>query len=115
MNRHHLEAATADTAHPETALGPLAVPRLVHNDPWVADLSSESSAGECQSTIEFDNHPCESDSAHYVELEIQGYPVANPRWEGKLCQACLTGWQEWAIEEPDAIRVVSIHPIVMGD
>ena len=88
---------------------------LMQADPWVADLSSESRSGECQSTIGFDNQPCVGDSAHYVELEIRGYPVANPRWEGKLCPACLTGWQEWAVEEPDAIRIVSIHPIVWGD
>lgn len=88
---------------------------FAQDDPWVADLSSDLKSSDCQSTIGFDNHPCEGAPAHYVELEIRGYPVANPRWEGKLCQACLTGWHEWSIEEPDSIRILSIHRIVMDE
>jgi len=50
----------------------------------------------------------------YVELEILEYPVANPLWEGKLCNACLSGWKVWAMEEPEVIHVISMTPVVSG-
>lgn len=60
----------------------------------------------------FDDHPCDNQPAHYVQLEIWGYPVANPRWEGKLCRPCLAGWRQWAAEEPEAILIISTSGIV---
>lgn len=85
----------------------------IAEDPWVADLHGNSGR-DCQSTVAFDDHPCGGTPRWYVELEILEYKVANPRWEGKVCSACLRGWQEWAVEESDAITVVSITPISGG-
>ena len=59
--------------------------------PWVADLHSESADEGCQSSVAFDDHPCTGSSRWYVQIEIHDYPVANPRWEGKLRDACLAG------------------------
>lgn len=84
-------------------------------DPWVADLNSAFAPDGCQSTVGFDDHPCDVTPQWYVEVEIHQYAVANPNWEGKLCNSCLSGWLEWASQEPDAIRVVSVNPIVTGD
>ena len=84
-------------------------------DPWVADLHGSSADGECQSTIGFDDHPCAGTPQWYVRLEILGYQAANPLWEGKLCNACLAGWTAWAAEEPNAVRVLSVDPIVTGE
>lgn len=89
-----------------------ATPTLSREEPWVADLQSSFAAGDCQSTVGFDDRPCAGTPQWYVELEVWGQPVANPRWEGKLCQPCLTGWLEWAGEEPEAVKVVSVNPIV---
>lgn len=103
---------------PITTVAPPLVPAtapVISEDPWVSDLDSAFASGECQSTVGFDNHPCEGAPQWYVELEVWGQPVANPRWEGKLCNACLAGWLEWAAEEPDAVRVVSVNPIVAGN
>jgi hypothetical protein len=81
-------------------------------DPWVSDLHSGFAEGQCQSTVGFDNHPCEGGPTWYVELEVQDQPVANPQWEGKLCNACLAGWIEWSSEDPDSVVVVSVNPII---
>lgn len=81
-------------------------------DPWVSDLESSFTPGDCQSTVGFDDHPCAGDPMHYVQIEVWQERVANPRWEGKLCDPCLTGWLEWAAEEPTAVRVVSVELIV---
>lgn len=89
-----------------------ATPALSREEPWVADLQSSFAAGDCQSTVGFDDRRCAGTAQWYVELEVWGQPVANPRWEGKLCNPCLTGWLEWAAEEPDAVKVVSVNPIV---
>ena len=83
-------------------------------DPWVSDLHSSFGQGECQSTVGFDDHSCAGTPHWYVELEVLAYPVANTLWEGKLCNACLAGWEEWAAEEPEAIRVLSVNPILSG-
>jgi len=80
--------------------------------PWVSDLHSSNDSGECQSTVGFDSHACEGTSQWYVELEMLALAAANPRWEGKLCNACLAGWREWAQKEPDRVQIVSVHPIV---
>lgn len=83
-------------------------------DPWVSDLDSSFAPGDCQSTVGFDIHPCDATPKWYVEIEIDEYAVANPRWEGKLCNSCLSGWLEWAAEEPHSVRVMSVNPIVRG-
>lgn len=83
--------------------------------PWVADLEGSAGPTDCQSTVGFDDQPCDGAPAWYVQLELWGQVAANPRWEGKLCNPCLAGWQEWAAEEPDSVNVVSVHPIRSGD
>lgn len=90
-------------------------PTFNDQGPWVSDLHSSFGHGQCQSTVGFQDHPCAGSPAWYVELEILEYPVANPRWEGKLCNACLAGWEVWAVEEPAAIHVLSVNPIVSGE
>lgn len=86
----------------------------VAEDTWVSDLQSGFRDGECQSTVSFDDHPCAGAARWYAQLEIRMDSVASPHWEGKLCDSCLAGWRDWADEEPAAIRVVSVHPIVPG-
>ena len=95
------------------ALDPAMQP-MSEEGPWVSDLHSSHDSGECQSTVGFDSYECEGTAQWYVELEMSALAAANPRWEGKLCNACLAGWREWAQEEPDRVRVVSVHPIVAG-
>lgn len=95
------------------SISPALVP-LTDTDPWVADLHGSSDASDCQSTVGFEDHPC-LDAAHwYAVIDVREYTVGNPRWEGKVCDACLAGWREWAAEEPAAIAVVSVHPIAAG-
>ena len=104
-------------ANPLTTEAPALDPAMrpmSEEGPWVSDLHSSNDSGECQSTVEFDSHACEGTPQWYVELEMSALAAANPRWEGKLCNACLAGWREWAQEEPDRVRVVSVHPIVAG-
>lgn len=104
-------------ANPLTAEAPALDPAMRpmgEEGPWVSDLHSSNDSGECQSTVEFDSHECEGTAQWYVELEMSALAAANPRWEGKLCNGCLAGWREWAQEEPDRVRVVSVHPIVAG-
>lgn len=48
-------------------------------------------------------------------MSLWSCSVANPKWEGRLCGDCLTGWVEWAAEDPDGIRVVSVNAIITGD
>jgi len=84
------------------------------HDPWVADLNGSFTPTECQSTVAFDNHLCNATPYYYVELQLQQHPVANPRWEGKLCTACLAGWLEWSAEDTEGVRIVSVNPIVTG-
>jgi hypothetical protein len=102
----------------ETVVLPVA-PRLLEpdtrDDPWVADLRGSSADGDCQSTVGFEDRTCEGEAHWYAELEAHMDGVANPRWEGKLCHSCLAGWREWAAEEPLAVRIVSVHPIVRGE
>lgn len=81
-------------------------------DPWVADLHTSTGHDECQSTVGFDDFACTVSPQWYVQLETLGYQVANSRWEGKLCNACLTGWLAWATEEPDAVRLITVNPIL---
>ncbi|CAM3450016.1 hypothetical protein NODU109028_17490 [Nocardioides dubius] len=95
-----------------TVAQPNAKPQIP--DPWVADLHNDPDEGDCQSTVDFTGHPCTDVATWYVQLEIQSYPVANPRWEGKLCEPCLAGWRDWAEAEPHGVRVVSVTPIVAG-
>lgn len=83
-----------------------------NTDPWVSDLNGSFQSDDCQSTVEFDSHPCDSAPRYYVELYLDMSEVANPRWEGKLCSSCLVGWCEWAADEPDNVQVVSVNPIV---
>ncbi len=87
---------------------------IIEDGPWVSDLHSPNEPGECQSTVDFDGHPCEGTPNWYVELQISALGAANPRWEGKLCNACVEGWLEWAKEEPERVQVVSVHPIITG-
>jgi hypothetical protein len=87
-------------------------PVLSREEPWVSDLHSSFAEGDCQSTVGFDDHPCAGTPRWYVELEVWDHSVANPRWEGKVCNPCLTGWLEWAEEEPDGVKVVSVNPII---
>ena len=100
---------TTQAPAPNPAMWPMG-----EEGPWVSDLHSSNNSGECQSTVEFDSHACEGTPQWYVELEMSALAAANPRWEGKLCNGCLAGWREWAQEEPDRVRVVSVHPIVAG-
>jgi hypothetical protein len=81
------------------------------SDPWVSDLHSATSETACESTVGFDDFPCTGSPLSYVELEVLEYQVSRPRWEGKLCSACLSGWQAWSAEEPEVIRVLSVAPI----
>lgn len=111
LNRHlkvHEDADAASGVIP-------AAQTAITDDPWVADLDSSFAPGECQSTVGFDDHACEGAPRWYVELEVREYEVANPRWEGKLCNSCLAGWLEWSAEDADAVEVVSVSPIVTGD
>lgn len=96
------------------AVDPVTVP-AVGEDPWVADLDGESAHDNCQSTVGFSNRICDGSPRWYAQLEVWEYDVANPRWEGKLCDPCLAGWREWAAEDPEAIRVVSVNPVITGD
>ena len=103
---------------PQTTIAPALDPDtrpISEEGPWVSDLHGSNEPGECQSTVGFDDRPCEGSQHWYVELEISALGAANPRWEGKLCNACLKGWREWAEEEPDTVAVISVHPIVAGD
>lgn len=111
LNQHVKTHEDADVA---SGVVPATHP-TISEDPWVSDLDSSFAAGECQSTVGFDNHPCEGAPRWYVELEVWENAVANPRWEGKLCNSCLAGWLEWASEEPDKVRAVSVSPIVTGN
>ena len=109
---------TAPVASGRVTLAPDAAPSLLGaflTDPWVSDLRSSFGSHECQSTVGFEDRPCEGFPQWYVQLKISEYSVANPEWEGKLCNPCLAGWREWANHEPGAIRVISIQPIVAGD
>jgi hypothetical protein len=81
-------------------------------DPWVSDLNGSFQSDDCQSTVGFDSHPCDSTPLYYVELNVVLTGLANPRWEGKLCNPCLVGWFEWATEVPEGVQVVSVNPIV---
>ena len=93
---------------------PAVAPLDFDDDPWVSDLQGGSQDGSCQSTTGFSDHPCAGSQQWYVQLEMLEYRVANPRWEGKMCNSCLLGWRDWAAEEPDAIHVLSVSPIVSG-
>ena len=78
----------------QTTAAPALAPatRLIGEDgPWVADLHGSDDSGECQSSVGFDSHPCEGTPHWHVELEVAALAAANPRWEGKLCDACLAG------------------------
>ncbi len=104
-------------AYPLTTTAPAldtATRRIIQDGPWVSDLHSSNESGECQSTVDFDGSPCEGTPHWYVELQMSALGAANPRWEGKLCGACLEGWLEWAREEPERVQVVSVHSIVTG-
>lgn len=87
---------------------------VTDQEPWVSDLRSTFRPGECQSTVGFDDHPCADSARWYVQLEIHVGSPANPYWEGRLCNPCLAGWRDWEAEEPAAIRVMSVDPIVSG-
>lgn len=100
---------------PQTANVPLDQPLLevlTYADPWVSDLNGSFQSDDCQSTVEFNSHPCNSAPRYYVQLLLDRSGLANPRWEGKLCSSCLVGWFEWATDEPDSVQVVSVSPIV---
>ena len=102
-----LQTTAAPALDPATHL-------IGENGPWVADLHGSYESGECQSSVGFDSHPCEGTPHWHVELEVSALAAANPHWEGKLCDDCLAGWREWAMEAPVSVRVVSVHPIAIG-
>lgn len=105
-------------SNPVTTIGPAVDPvtvPAVGEDPWVADLADPDSHPYCQSTVVATDYRCEHIPKYYAQIEVWSYPVANPRWEGKLCNNCLTGWLEWAAFHPEGIKVVSVNPIVTGD
>lgn len=104
-----------DTVHADPSAADTSTLPDTSEDPWVADLADPDSHPYCQSTVEATEHPCETTPKYYAQIEVWCHPVANPRWEGKLCNNCLTGWLEWAALNPEGIRVVSVHPIVAGD
>lgn len=81
-------------------------------EPWVADLRGDLSPDGCQSPVGFGDRSC-GDPHWYAELHV-GYAPTNPRWEGRLCEPCLAGWNDWAREEPDEIHVLSVNRIVTG-
>jgi hypothetical protein len=104
-------------AYPLTPTAPALDPAtrpIMQEGPWVSDLHSSYELGECQSTVDFDSSPCQGTPLWYVELQMSALGAANPRWEGKLCNACLEGWLAWANEEPERLQVISVHPIVTG-